>query len=530
MKPYAAPIDDIFFILDHVAGTARIESFDGDFSREIAGHFAAFVEGEIAPTDEIGDREGVTLRDGRVHMPEAFRTAFRAYADAGWTGLTVPEAFGGQGVDGITGSVTAEILIGANQAFQMLVGLAAGQVRTLLNFGTEEQQQRLIPPLAEGRWLGTMALTEPGAGSDLGRIRTRAVKAGDGYEITGEKIFISGGDQDMSEGILHLVLARTGDIDSGVRGLSLFACTSHRPDGSRNAVKVTRIEEKMGLHGQPTCQLAFDGAEAELIGREGEGLKAMFTLMNHARVDVALQGVAHASRAYDIASTYASERVQGRGPDGPVAIDRHGDVRRMLDEIDAQALAGRAMAYLTLVTLEAGDNPWLVEFMTHVIKWYGSEAGLRASETAMQVLGGYGYLAEYRVEQTYRDVRIAAIYEGTNGIHAMGLAGRLLRLEGGVAFDAFAEFVATCPQTAGLERAMTAWKAGRAHLETGADVGPIATAFMRLTARVAEQAMWARIAEQADHHADPARLRRVAALVARQAARAEADLAEMTAA
>jgi len=395
----------------------------------------------------------------------------------------------------------------------------------LLANGTDDKKARFIPPLAEGRWLGTMCLTEPGAGSDLGRVRTRAVPDGDVWKITGEKIFISGGDQDISEGIFHLVLARTGSPEDGVRGLSLFACTSDLEDGTRNPIRVTRIEEKMGLHAQPTCQLAFDGATAELVGPEGGGLKAMFTLMNHARIDVALQGVAHAARAYDIASAYAAERIQGRD----VTIDQHGDVRRMLDEIDALALGGRAMAHLALVTMEAGDDPWLLEFLTPVIKAHCSEAGMRAAETAMQVLGGYGYLEEYRVSQIYRDVRIAAIYEGTNGIHAMGLAGRLLRLENGAAFDAFARFVEAQPQSPGLARSWAAWKTARAYLETGVDVGPVAAAFLRLTARTLEQAMWTRIAAASDQHPDPARIARVAALVGRQAARAEADLAEITA-
>jgi hypothetical protein len=256
----------------------------------------------------------------------------------------------------------------------------------------------------------------------------------------------------------------------------------------------------------------------------------MFTLMNHARIDVALQGVANAARVYDIASSYAAERVQGRGPDGaPVSIDQHPDVRRMLDEIDAAALGARAMTHIALVTLEAGDDPWLVEFLTPVIKVHCSEAGVRATETAMQVLGGYGYLNEYGVEQIYRDARITAIYEGANGIHALTLAGRLLRLENGAGFDAFARFVEGGAQSAGLARAYTAWQAARTLLETGVDVRPVATAFLRLTGRVLEQAVWARIAAVAEHHQDPARITRVAVLVARQAARAEADLAEITA-
>ncbi|SMH36243.1 acyl-CoA dehydrogenase family protein [Maritimibacter sp. HL-12] len=530
MKPFSAPVDDILFTLNHVVGAPRLADYDAELAGEIAAHFAAFAEGVIAPIDEPGDREGARLEGGRVRLPEGYKTAYDAFVEQGWTSLTAPEAYGGQGLGGVIGAIVSEIETGASQAFNMLVNLVPGSIRTIMAFGSDDQKARFIPPMAGGRWLGTMCLTEPGAGSDLGRVRTRAEHDGAGWRITGEKIFISGGDQDISEGIFHLVLARTGAAEEGVKGLSLFACLSEHADGSRNAVRVTRIEEKMGLHAQPTCQLAFDGAEAELVGREGEGLKAMFTLMNHARIDVGLQGIAHAARAYDIAAAYAAERVQGRDDSGPVSIDRHGDVARMLAEIDAAALGGRAMAHLALVTMEAGDDPWLVEFLTPVVKAHCSEAGMRAAETAMQVLGGYGYLEEYRLSQIYRDVRIAAIYEGANGIHAMALAGRLLRLENGAAFDAFARLIEATEPTAGLTRAYAAWQAARARLETMPDPGPVATPFLRLTARVLEQAVWARIAAAAEHHPDPARLTRAAAVVARQAARAEADLAEITAA
>lgn len=525
MKPFAAPVDDILFSLNHVVGAARLEAYDADLARELAVHFAAFAERVIAPIDAPGDREGARLVDGRVRLPAGYKDAFAAFAEQGWTGLTAPTTYGGQGLDATMGAIVSEIETGASQAFNMLVNLTPGSIRTLMEYATEEQKARFIPPMAEGRWLATMCLTEPGAGSDLARVRTRAEADGAAWRLTGEKIFISGGDQDISAGVFHLVLARTGAPEDGVKGLSLFACPSDLEDGRRNAVKVTRIEEKMGLHAQPTCQLAFDAARAELVGEEGGGLGAMFTMMNHARIDVALQGVAQAARAHDIARAYAAERVQGRG----LTIDRHGDVARMLDETDALALGGRAMAHLALVTMEAGNDPWLLEFLTPVVKAHCTEAGMRAAETAMQVLGGYGYLEEYRLSQIYRDVRIAAIYEGTNGIHAMGLAGRLLRLENGAAFEAFDRFVAAEDQSPGLVRALAAWRAARAHLETGVDPGPVAAAFLRLTARTLEQAVWTRITATANHHPEPARIRRAAALVARQAARAEADLAEIAA-
>lgn len=417
MKPFEAPLGDILFSLDRVAQASDLPDWDADLAGEIGAHFAAFAQGEIAPLDEPGDMQGCRLENGRVLMPDGFGTAYAAYSEQGWPSLTAPEEFGGQGLGPLMLAITSEVFSGANHSLQMVTGLVPGAVRTLLRFGTPDQKARYIPPLGSGETLATMCLTEPEAGSDLSRVRCKATPEGSGWTISGEKIFISGGDQNMSDRILHLVLARTSD--DGVKGLSLFLCPCTRADGNRNSVVVTRIEEKMGLHASPTCQLAFDGAEAELIGAEGQGLMAMFTMMNHARLDVALQGVAHAARSYDIACAYAAERVQGRGPDGSaVTLDQHADVRRMLDQIDWLAVSGRGLAHLAFVTMESETAPDLVDFLTPVAKVYCTEAGIKAAELGMQVLGGYGYLREYRLEQTYRDARITSIYEGANGIHA----------------------------------------------------------------------------------------------------------------
>ncbi|HPQ97639.1 MAG TPA: acyl-CoA dehydrogenase family protein, partial [Thiolinea sp.] len=305
MIPFQAPVEDIFASLHTFVG--ELPDWDAALCEEITQHFASFVEGVLAPLNEPGDRQGCRLENGRVRMPDGFGTAYAELAEGGWQGLTAPEAYGGQGLDHLTAAVLSEIFSGANHALQMVTGLVPGAISTLLAHGTPEQQNTYIPPLASGEWLSTMCLTEAGAGSDLSRIRTRAVQDGDGWRIDGQKIFISGGDQDLSQGILHLVLARSGPADSGVKGLSLFLCLSD-VDGERNKISITRIEEKLGLHASPTCQMEFDGAKAELIGTEGKGLAAMFTMMNHARLDVALQGVAHASRAHAIASAYAAER------------------------------------------------------------------------------------------------------------------------------------------------------------------------------------------------------------------------------
>ncbi|MBL1438054.1 MAG: acyl-CoA dehydrogenase family protein [Rhodobacteraceae bacterium] len=517
MKPFVAPVEDILFSLNEIAGAGRIPDWDADFSAEIARHFAAFAEGEIAPLDEPADAQGCRIENGRVIMPDGLAEVFASYNEQGWSGLTAPEEHGGQGQGAAILAVTSEIFSGASQSLQMVTGLVPGAIRTLENFGTTAQKARLIPPLVSGDCLATMCLSEPAAGSDLSNIRCKAVPAAEGWAITGEKIFISGGDQNLSQKILHLVLARTGD--NGLRGLSLFLCRSNREDGSRNGVSVTRIEEKMGLHASPTCQLAFDAADAELIGGEGEGLKAMFTMMNHARLDVSLQGTAHAARAYDIASSYAAERVQGRGPDGaPVTLDKHADIRRMISEIDTLALTSRALAHIILVIMETGENPDLVEFLTPVAKVYCTEAGMKAAELGMQVLGGYGYLTEYRIEQTYRDARISAIYEGANGIHAQALVTRLLGYKGGQFAKAFTGFVETeiaTHKSENLAACYALWAAAKSKILAEKDPSEFGYAFMKLTSELMVLLVWARFSASAENHRDPARIKALSAHVER---------------
>lgn len=527
MTAFHAPVDDILFSLIHVARADRLPGWDSDLAREITGHFAGFAEERIAPLDATGDAEGCRLENGRVRMPAGFAELYRDLAEQGWQGVTAPEAFGGQDLGRVVNAAISEIFTGANHALQMVTSLAHGAIDLLLHHATPAQQAALIPPLAEGRCLSTMCLTEPGAGSDLSAIRTRARPDGDRWRIDGEKIFISGGDQDLSEGILHLVLARTGAPGDGVRGLSLFACRSHLPDGRANRITVTRIEEKLGLHASPTCQLAFDGAEGELVGAEGDGLKAMFAMMNHARLDVGLQGVAHAARAADLARRYAAERVQGRDADGrPVTIDRHADVARMIDTCDALALGARALCHLTLVAQELDSDPAFVAFMTPVCKAFATEAGIRAADLAIQVMGGYGYLREYGAEQNWRDARICAIYEGTNGIQARTTATRSLTQSGGAGAAAFAGFLRDSGPA--LADAAAAWEAEAQRIRGLADPAAEAEGFMALTGTLAYRAAWARIRAAADTAgpAERARLDRLAARVLRPAARPGASAAE----
>ncbi|MEI4472231.1 acyl-CoA dehydrogenase family protein [Frigidibacter sp. MR17.24] len=498
MIAFRAPVDDIFFSLRSVAGD--LPGWDAELSREVTQHFAAFAEQVLAPLNGPGDRQGCRLENGRVRMPGGFAAAFAALAEGGWQGLGAPEALGGQGMDRLTAAATSEIFTGANHALQMVTSLAGGAISTLMAHGSVAQQQAHVPRLAAGDWLSTMCLTEAGAGSDLSRIRCRARRDGDGdgWRIEGQKIFISGGDQDLSAGILHLVLARTGTPEDGVKGLSLFLCPSE-VDGLRNAVTVTRIEEKLGLHASPTCQLDFDGARAELVGAEGRGLAAMFTMMNHARIDVALQGVAHAARAHDIARSYAADRRQGRRADGgPAALDDHADVRRMLDEQRALAMGARAMCHLALAEIERAARPALVDFLTPLCKVFATEAGIRSADLAIQILGGYGYLEEYGVAQIWRDVRITAIYEGANGIHRTALATRGLRLAGGAAIAEFAALLGDlAPGAPALDAAVADWTVTARDLAAAEDGAARAHDFTQRTGQLLQAAVWQRLAATA---------------------------------
>lgn len=503
---FQAPVSDILFALNRVADARSLPGWDEELASEILAQFARLAENTFAPLNASGDAEGCRLDNGRVRMPRGYREAYRQYAGQGWPGLVVPERWGGQGMPSALQAAITEVFAGANHPLQTVCDLVTPAVRAISASGTEAQADAWLPRLAAGEWLATMCLSEPDSGSDLGRIRTRATRDGSGWRISGEKIFVTGGDHDLGEGILHLVLARTGDQDSGSRGLSLFLVPSTDNEGRNNGVRAVRIEEKLGLHASPTCQLVFDNASADLLGAEGEGLKAMFPMMNQARIDVALQGIAHAARAGSIARDHAAQRRQGRLPSGgePVTIDHHGDVRRMLDEQAVLVATGRALCYIAAVNSDRGDTPDLVDFLTPVCKFLGSESGVRAADLAIQVLGGYGYLRDYRVEQILRDARITPIYEGANGIHAMTLAVRLLRHKDGVAADAFEDWIDRLqPQAAGdvadaLAGVRALWIDGRVKVHDSADPGGMANAFMQLTVTLARLGAWHMILAQSD--------------------------------
>jgi 3-(methylthio)propanoyl-CoA dehydrogenase len=516
---YQAPVGDLLFALRHAAGAERLPSWDDGLAEAVLTEAGRFIDAVIAPLDPVGDATPARLEEGRVRLPPAFVAAYHRFRRGGWPGLAIAEEYGGQALPHVLAAAVSEMLSGACIAFQMVLSLGQGAMRTLAVNGSAEQRARWMPRLASGEWLATMCLTEPQAGSDLGLVRCLASPTGDGHwTIQGGKIFISGGDQDMTGRQLHLVLARTQGAPSGVKGLALFLCPSELEDGRRNAVTVMRLEEKMGLHASPTCQMAFDGAVAEMVGQPGEGLARMFTMMNAERLDVAVQGVGLAEVAGQRARAYAGERRQGRaGGAETVAIAAHADVRRMLLSQIALTLGTRAMVDRTLVELELGENRPLVEFMTPLCKAFCTDAAVEAAQLAIQVHGGYGYLREYRVEQILRDARITQIYEGTNGIQAMTLAGRLLRLDNGACVRAFADHVRVAaavadragliPAAVALDRALEAWNLAAEAVARQAETGYTAAAFLRLSGLVAFAAAWARLEAAADRAPLPARIR-----------------------
>ncbi|GHA43725.1 acyl-CoA dehydrogenase [Amylibacter ulvae] len=496
MIPFTAPSEDILFSLREVADANSITDWDDDLASDIIQAFASFAQDVIAPLDEIGDRDGCRLEDGCVRMPGGFTQAYSQMAEMGWQGLTAPQQFGGMAQNTLIDAAVSEIFSGANHAMQMLCNLVPGAITTLLRYGSREQQREWIPKLASGEALSTMCLTEAGAGSDLSQIRTKAVMDNDGWRIHGEKIFISGGDQDMSDDILHLILARTQNDPGTINGLSLFIASKK---ASKSNIQITRIEEKMGLHASPTCQMSFDGTSAELIGEQGQGLRAMFTMMNHARLDVALQGVAHASRAFKIAHSYAMERKQGRNPDGGDArLADHADVKRMLNEQRALMMGARAMAHAALVKSQNENNAVLVDFLTPICKVFCTQAGIRAADLGIQILGGYGYLNEYRINQTWRDARITAIYEGANGIHELSTVTRGVLHHDGVGADAFYGFIGEITDHPAVLALRELWCKQRVRVENAANPSEFAHEFAQLSGELFYRAVWVKIARKKD--------------------------------
>ncbi len=476
MPAYKAPLRDTRFLMNevfdypaHYQTLSNGELADSDTVDMILEGAADYCENVISPLYQTGDDEGCHWNNGEVTTPKGYKEAYDQFVQSGWQGLSYPEQYGGQGLPMSLNLIKSEMMGTANWAFTMYPGLSMGCMNTILQFGTEEQKDIYMPPLVAGTWSGTMCLTEPQCGTDLGQLKTKAEPQADGtYKITGTKIFISAGEHDLTENIVHIVLARLPDAPAGTKGISLFIVPKFLPTaegsvGERNAVNCGSIEHKMGIKASATAVLNFDNATGYLIGEQNKGLHAMFTFMNTARIGTAVQGIAHAELSFQGALPYAKERMSMRALSGKKdpekvadAIIHHADVRRMLLTQKAIAEGGRAMIYHAAQladkmtdALARGDNTEYEEyddklgFYTPILKGFLTELGLEAANHGMQVFGGHGYIKEWGMEQIVRDARIATLYEGTTGVQALDLIGRkvLLSSKGKVVRDYTAEIL-----------------------------------------------------------------------------------------
>jgi alkylation response protein AidB-like acyl-CoA dehydrogenase len=428
---YKAPLQDMLFNLAHIAPGAP----DLEMAGAVLEEFGRFCAEEIAPLNAPGDREGAVCQNGTVTTPKGFRAAYAKFVAMGWQGLVHPSDYGGQDLPRVVGAAAGEILNAANMSFALCPLLTDGAIEALRHFGSDQMKATYLPQLVAGRWTGTMNLTEPQAGSDLALLRTRAEVQADGtYVLTGTKIFITYGEHDLAENIIHLVLARTPDAPRGIKGITLCLVPKVLPDGARNAVRCQSVEHKLGVRASPTCVLQFEGATGYLIGVENAGLEYMFTMMNAARFAVGVQGVAIAERAYQQALAYARTRVQGRPVDGSapgaVAIIHHPDVRRMLSHMRATTEGCRALAAYSAGWQDLGDTA-MAEFLVPLVKGFCTEMAVQTTSLGVQIHGGMGFIEDTGAAQHSRDARILPIYEGTTAIQANDLLGRKTLRDGG---------------------------------------------------------------------------------------------------
>ncbi|MBK5928382.1 acyl-CoA dehydrogenase family protein [Rhodobaculum claviforme] len=507
---YRAPLADFHCLLTHVvdfaavAATERFAEATPDTVGDILGGAARLSEEVLAPLQRVGDLHPARLEGGRVHTPPGFDAAWRAVADGGWLGLSARPESGGMGLPVTLAVCVQEMMAGACLSFQLGPLLTQGQIEALEHHADPALRALVLPRLVSGDWLGTMNLTEPQAGSDVGALRTRAEAVGDGtYRLTGQKIWISWGDNDFTANVSHLVLARLPDAPPGPRGISLFLVPRDHPDtGAPNGVQVVGLEEKMGLHGSPTATMAYDGAVGWMVGAPGGGLRAMFTMMNNARLGVGVQGIGQAEAALQLAGRHAADRVQGAtGPGRSASILGHADVRRMLAVMRAEVFAARGIALATAVAIDRATATGCAAqtaragWLTPIAKAFGTDTGVDVAGIAMQVQGGAAYVEATGAAQYLRDVRVTTIYEGTNGIQAMDLVGRKLA-DGGAAARAMLEALRSetlRSETGGTDALSTAQAAAverlahatEAMIATDADArGGGAAAFLRGWARV----------------------------------------------